>query len=103
MEEKKEMSLIEKRAKLIGFQNQISWIASEYAKIQRRDTHVIYGWEEKLCVALYENLNSIISQIKALKLQYCLNEIYKEMIRDLQLSLSYKVENSKELSFVQEF
>ncbi len=103
MEENKEMNLIAKKAKLIEYQNQISWIASEYAKAQRQVDFPRYSWEEDFCVAMYENLNSIISQIKACGLQDYLSNAYKKMIKDLQMSLRCQVENSKELNVVQEF
>ena len=102
MEEKNEMNLIAKKAKLIEYQNQISWIASEYTKAQRIVDFPRYTWEEDFCVAMYENLNSIVSQIKELELQDYLNERYKEMIKDLQLSIRCQVEKTKELSSVKE-
>lgn len=101
MEEKKEMSLIEKRAKLIEYQNQISWIASEYSKMPMHNERFLSGREKCLRVALYENLNSIISYIKALRLQDYLSDAYKKMIRDLQITLRCNIDNL-ELSVIQE-
>ena len=95
MEENKEMNLVAKKAKLIEYQNQISWIASEYAKMQRCDDCHTYSWEKNLRVALYENLNSIMSQIKELELQDYLSDRYKKMIIDLQMSLRSKVLNEE--------
>ena len=102
MEEKKEMSLIEKRAKLIEFQNQISWIASEYAK-KHRNYAGKYSWEEHLSVMLYENLRSIICQIKDLGLEKYLSDAYKESCKGLLFSLVCDVNDAKRLNPVETF
>ena len=99
--EEKEINLIAKKAKLIEYQNQISWIASEYAKMPMHNEHFLSGREKFLRVALYENLNSIISHIKALRLQDYLSDAYKKMIRDLQIALRCNIDNL-ELSVIQE-
>ena len=97
-----EENLLQKRAKLIEYQNQISWIASEYAKQQRRDGLHKFSWEKNFRVALYENLNSIVLQIKSLRLQDYLSDAYKQMIIDLQISLRCNIDNL-EISVVQNF
>lgn len=102
MEEKKEMSLIEKRAKLIEYQNQISWIASEYAK-KHRDGADNYSWEEHLSVMLYENLRSIIYQIKDLDLERFLSDAYKKSCNTLLFSLCCEVNDPKQLNAVETF
>lgn len=102
MEEKKEMSLIEKRARLIEYQNQISWIASEYAKKHRDDVDN-YSWEEGLSVMLYENLRSIICQIKDLGLEKYLSDAYKESCKRLLFSLICHVNDSKRLNPMETF
>ena len=101
MEEKNEMNLIAKKAKLIEFQNQISCIASEYSKMPMHNESYLSGREKFLRVAMYENLNSVISQIKALRLQDYLSDAYKKMIRDLQIALRCNIDNL-ELSVIQE-
>ena len=102
MEEKKEMGLIEKRAKLIEYQNQISWIASEYAK-KHRDDAGNYSWEKHLSVMLYENLRSIICQIKDLGLEKYLSDAYKENCKELLLRLGCDVNDSKQLNPMETF
>lgn len=90
MEEKKEMSLIEKRAKLIEFQNQISWIASEYAKISKIKSDTSYYTEDNFSIILSENLVSIIRQINALSLEELLSDEYKSVCNDLLCRMQCK-------------
>ena len=91
MEEKKEMSLIEKRTKLIEFQNQISWIASQYAKINKSKTNeVSYYTEDNFSIILSENLASIIRQINALGLEELLSDEYKSTCNDLLCRMQCK-------------
>ena len=62
-----EQNLLQKkanlRAKLIGYQNQISWILCEYEKL--KNVKLVDKWIKAKSVALYENLNTILAQINA--------------------------------------
>ena len=51
-------NLLQKRAKLIEYQNQISWIVCEYEKL--KNVKYAEKWTKAKCVALYENLNTIV-------------------------------------------
>ena len=57
-----EQNLLQKkanlRAKLIGYQNQISWILCEYEKL--KNVKLVDKWIKAKSVALYENLNTIV-------------------------------------------
>ena len=91
MEEKKEMSLIEKRAKLIEFQNQISWIASEYAKMSKsKINEIVYCTEDNFSIILSENLGSIMRQINGLGLEELLSDEYKSTCNDLLCRMKCK-------------
>ena len=99
METNNKMNLIEKKARLIQYQNQISWIAGEslkyhaekyaYAQISIRS--------ENYKNILLENLISIVDQIKEEGLDVYLSESYKKEINYLCGSLHRFREDALEL------
>lgn len=96
MEERKEMSLIEKRAKLIEYQNQISWIVCEYDKL--KDVRYHNKWTKAIAIALYENLNTIVKQINDECLCPSLSNEYRRMINGVLDDLKFYTEASKSVS-----
>ena len=97
MEEKKEMSLIEKRAKLIEYQNQISWITSEYSQIKKDSDNFTRKYDTDSIAIMYENLANIIIQIKDEELDKYLSPIYKKTINGLMASLEVNSQHYSEL------
>ncbi|MBQ8615185.1 MAG: hypothetical protein IJ415_01290 [Clostridia bacterium] len=96
MEENKEMNLVAKRAKLIEYQNQISWIVCEYEKMKNvkyRDK-----WFKAKAVVLYENLNTIVEQINEESLDCYINCEYARTINGILDDLKFYTEVSKRVS-----
>ena len=90
MEEKKEMGLIEKRAKLIEFQNQISWISSECIKIDEKNPTPETA---NHCELLRLNLLLIIEYLKETSLSKCLSRFEKQEINKLLHLIDKKLDD----------
>ena len=82
-------SFISDRALLISYQNQISWIASEFAKIKREinEDGSMPIYDENLCILLYENLNTIVAELKENKLNNKMSLGYKKICNDMLVEL----------------
>ena len=96
MEEKKEMRFIEKRAKLIEYQNQISWIVCEYEKL--KDVKYHDKWFKAKAITLYENLNTIVEQINDESLDCYINCEYARTINGVLDDLKFYTDASKSVS-----
>lgn len=72
-------NLIVKRAKLIEYQNQISWITIQCRNIFIKNSVMDY----ETCVILYENLNSILLNLKEEGLFSYLSGEYERSINSL--------------------
>ena len=74
-----EENLVVKRAKLIEYQNRISWIAIQYRNIFIKNSVI----DNETCVILYENLNSILLNLKEEGLFSYLSGEYERSINSL--------------------
>ena len=90
MEEKNEMNLIAKKAKLIEYQNQISWISSECIKIDEKNPTPETA---NHCELLRLNLLSIIEYLKVSDLSKDLTRFEKEEINKLLHLIDKKLDN----------
>ena len=90
-------SLVIKRAKLIEYQNQISWIVCECEKITK-NVHLRDKWYKVKAIALYENLNTIVAQINAEGLDCYVNSEYAREINSVLDDLKICTEASRKVS-----
>lgn len=100
MEDNKEMNLVARRvarrAKLIEYQNQISWIVCEYEKM--KNVKYCDKWFKVKAVVLYENLNTIVEQINEESLDCYINCEYARTINGVLDDLKFYTEASKSVS-----
>ena len=83
MEEKKEMSLIEKRARLLELKKEICWVRCEHSKSICEERNMVT--HQFNCAFLHNYLLDLIKELKELNVE--LDTYYKIMVNELASDL----------------